>query len=93
MTAHEIQNTIKNALIKDLRLEDLDPSTMDADALLFGEDGIGLDSLDAVELVVVVEKYFGVVIADADTARDVFISLNTLTNFIREQHKNVATAP
>jgi acyl carrier protein len=51
---------------------------------LFGE-GLGLDSLDAVELVVQVQKYFGVEIKDMEEGRVAFQSINSLSNFIEER--------
>lgn len=85
MKPQSIQETLKQGLVKELRLEGVDPQSLDPHAPLFGEEGLGLDSLDAVELVVMVEKLFGVVIADAEEASRVFTSIATLTDFITEQ--------
>lgn len=71
-------------IIKELRLPDLNAEDIDDDARLFGE-GMGLDSLDAVELVVLVQKQFGVQIADMDEGRDAFHSINTLASFIESR--------
>lgn len=49
---------------------------------MFGQEGLGLDSLDAVELVVLVEKHFGVGITDAEEARAAFASVSVLADFI-----------
>lgn len=85
MTAQEIRETLKTALIKELRLEDLTPQDIDDDATLFGDDGLGLDSLDAVELVVLVEKLWGIAIADAEEARTIFGSVAQLADYIAAQ--------
>ncbi len=66
----------------ELNLEDVAPGSIGDDAVLFGEEGLGLDSLDAVELVVMVEKRFGVAIADAEEAREAFRSVAVLAEFI-----------
>ncbi|MBI3398661.1 MAG: acyl carrier protein [Deltaproteobacteria bacterium] len=55
------------------------------DALLFGEGGIGLDSIDALELVVGLQKEFGVVISDKAVAEKVLISVNTIAEFIENR--------
>jgi acyl carrier protein len=57
---------------------------IDNRAPLFGE-GLGLDSLDAVELVMLLEKHFGVRITDSETARQAFRSINTLLAFIENR--------
>ncbi len=83
MTEQEINTQLKTAIIKELRLEDVRLEDFDDDMSLFGEEGLALDSLDAVELVVLVEKHFGVAIADAEQAREIFISARTLTQYIK----------
>ncbi|MBE6441376.1 MAG: acyl carrier protein [Desulfovibrio desulfuricans] len=83
MTRKDIENALKTAIVKGLRLEDVTPEDIDAAAPLFNPDeGLMLDSLDAVELVVIVEKEFGVAIADAEEARRAFTSVSGLAEFI-----------
>jgi acyl carrier protein len=76
-----IKENLKKILIEELNLEDLTPEEIEDDAPLFGE-GLGLDSLDAVELVVLLEKHFGVEVKNLDEGRAAFQSINTLVSFI-----------
>ena len=82
MTKNEMESALKVAIIDGLRLEDVTVEDIDSSAPLFGDSGLMLDSLDAVELVVVVEKHFGVAIADAEEARRAFTSVSGLADFI-----------
>jgi len=74
----------KKIIIRELFLEDITPEEIDDNAPLFGE-GLGLDSLDAVELVVIIQKHFNVEIKDMDEGRVAFESVNSLASFIRER--------
>ena len=82
MTKNEMESALKVAIIDGLRLEDVTAEDIDSSAPLFEDSGLMLDSLDAVELVVVVEKHFGVAIADAEEARKAFTSVSGLADFI-----------
>ena len=81
---NDLKRRLKKMIIEELRLPDLTPDDIEDDAPLFGE-GIGLDSLDAVELVVLVQKQFGVQIADMEEGRTAFQSVNTLAAFIEDR--------
>ena len=76
-----IKDKLKAALIEELKLEDLTVDDIVDDAPLFGE-GLGLDSLDAIELVVLVQRNFGLSMQDQDEARQAFASVNALTAYI-----------
>jgi acyl carrier protein len=79
-----IKEKLKRILIEELNLEDVTPEEIEDNAPLFGE-GLGLDSLDAVELVVLLEKHFGVEVKNLDEGREAFQSVNTLVAFIEER--------
>lgn len=74
---------LKEAIIEHLNLE-MEPSEIVDDEPLFDE-GLGLDSLDAVELVVVIEKHFDVKIQNMEEGMEAFQSINALDKFITEQ--------
>jgi len=80
---------IKNLIITSLRLKDIKPDDIKEDAPLFGEGGLGLDSIDALELVVALEKEFGIKIPDEDIGREAFASVSALARYI---DKNISTA-
>ena len=73
---------IKEALVQSLRLP-YPPSQIASDVPLFGE-GLGLDSIDALEIVLTIERTFGVTIADEQTAKRVLQSVNTIAVFIED---------
>lgn len=79
-----LQEQIKKMLVTDLNLIDITVNEIAEDAPLFG-DGLGLDSLDAVEIVVLVQKHFGVLIHDMEEGRRALQSVNALAAFIEEK--------
>jgi len=77
---------LKEELIEQLNLEDMEPDEIDADAALFG-DGLGLDSIDALEIIVLLEKEYDIKIDDPREGKDIMYSVNSLAKFI-ESNKN-----
>ena len=77
---------LKNEIIEVLNLEDIGPDEIEPQAPLFG-DGLGLDSIDALELIVLLEKNYGIKIDDPKKGKDVFYSVQTMAEFI-ERNKN-----
>ncbi|HRJ76966.1 MAG: Acyl carrier protein [Planctomycetes bacterium] len=77
---------LKNLIINHLNLEDVDPASVDANAPLFGE-GLGLDSVDALELVMLMETTYGAKIGSSDVGKTAFSSLSSLARFVSENRK------
>ncbi len=84
--AEELIETVKQMIIDALRIEGISPEDIENDAPLFGE-GLGLDSIDALQLVVAMEKKFGVTVPDAATGTKVFQSVRTMAGYIAENRK------
>jgi acyl carrier protein len=76
----ETTTKLKELLFKELNLK-IKPEEIADDMPLFGE-GLGLDSLDAVEIVVILKKNLGVTITDSEQAKEVFVSIKTLADFV-----------
>ena len=72
---------LKSQIIAALNLQDITPEQIDDEASLFGA-GLGLDSIDALELVVMLEKNYGIVIKDIEEGRPAFRSVRTLADFV-----------
>lgn len=77
----ETPNRIKRLIVDSLHLEGVQPEMIEDEAPLFGE-GLGLDSVDALELVVALEKEFGIKIKSQEMGREVFSSVSSLSQFI-----------
>jgi acyl carrier protein len=82
----DLIQAVKNLIIQRLKLADTTPEMIDADGPLFGE-GLGLDSIDALELVLGLEKEYGVIIPDAEVGKKVFQSVRTIAQHILEQQE------
>jgi acyl carrier protein len=80
----ELIEKLKQLIITRLKLADMTSEMIETDAPLFGE-GLGLDSIDALELVLGLEKEFGVVIPDAEVGKKVFQSVRTMAQYVLDQ--------
>ena len=77
---------LKEHLIEELNLEEITAEEIDAEAPLFG-DGLGLDSIDALEIILILEKYYGVKLSNSSEAKPVFYSVKTLAEYIQQNRK------
>ena len=84
-----IKSKLKELLVIDLSLEDITPDEIKDDEALFGE-GLGLDSLDAVEIVVILQRNFSMEVKDMENRKDVFYSIDTLAKYVYE-NRNIGT--
>ena len=73
----------KQEIIEVLNLEDINPEDIDNDAPLFGE-GLGLDSIDALELIVLMEKNYGIKLQDPAKGKEIFKSINVMADYIQK---------
>jgi acyl carrier protein len=83
MTNEDLAPRVKELIVRRLKL-DIDPTTIQSDAPLFGE-GLGLDSIDALELVLGLEQEFGIKVEDEEVGVKAFASVNALVDFIEQK--------
>jgi acyl carrier protein len=72
---------LKEEIIEVLNLEDVKPADIDENAPLFGE-GLGLDSIDALELIVLMEKNYGIKLKDPNQGKEIFKSIKVMADYI-----------
>lgn len=75
---------LKGILLENTMLK-VDADSITQDTLLFGEQGIGLDSLDALQIIVALEKRYGIEIKDPETAREALQSLGVLQSWLQKR--------
>ena len=86
MKMDELIEKLKKEIIEVLNLEDIEPEDIDAEEPLFGE-GLGLDSIDALELIVLLEKSYGIKIEDPKDGKKIFFSIKAMAEYISEHKK------
>lgn len=85
----DLLTELKHKLVETLDLADVDPDAIGDDELLFGE-GLGLDSIDVLEIVVMIERDYGVKIDNKELGEKVMVSIRTLAEYLTEQRKVAA---
>lgn len=78
----ELKNTLKCQIIDALNLEGMTPEDIGNDSPLFG-DGLGLDSIDALELIVILDKNYGIKLSGPAQGKEIFRNIDTLAEYIR----------
>ncbi|HEX3594152.1 MAG TPA: phosphopantetheine-binding protein [Polyangiaceae bacterium] len=81
MHQDDLKQELKRLIVEELDLRDQSPASIEDDASLFGE-GLGLDSLDALQLAVAIEERFGIAIPEDDRAKEIFASVSALARYV-----------
>ncbi len=81
MTKEELIEKLKGEIIEALNLEDIENDDIEATEPLFNE-GLGLDSIDALELIVLLDKTYGLKLDDPSKGKEVFYSVETIADYI-----------
>lgn len=77
---------LKNQIIEVLNLEDMTTEDIDAEAPLFGE-GLGLDSIDALELIVLLERVYGIKLSNPAEGKQIFKSIASIADYVSKNRK------
>ena len=88
-----IRSQLKELFVSNMGLEDITPEEIGDNEPIFGEEGLGLDSLDAVEIIVLVQRNFGVALKDAEKRTDMFTSIDSLARYIHETKAGAGQQP
>ena len=78
----QLINEIKLKLIDALNLDGMTPEDIDHDAPLFGDEGLGLDSIDVLELIVLLERNYGIRLANPQEGKEVFRSIAVMADYV-----------
>ena len=82
----ELIKELKEEIIEALNLEEMTPEDIDENDALFG-DGLGLDSIDALELIVLLDKKYGIKLANPAEGKDIFKSIATIADYVSKNRK------
>ena len=83
----QLINDLKSQIISALNLAELNPEDISTTEPLFGEGGLGLDSIEALEIIVLLEKNYGIRMANAAEGKDIFKSVGSIAKFVSENRK------
>jgi acyl carrier protein len=86
METVELKQQLKQQIIEFLNLTETTPESIRDDKPLFGDEGLGLDSIDSLELIVLLNREYGIVIKDLKEGRKVLVDVNTMVDYI-EKHR------
>ena len=78
---------LKEQLIEALNLEEMKPEDIDPEAPLFGDEGLGLDSIDALEIILLLDKEYGIKLKNPAEGKEVFRSVKTMADYIESTRK------
>lgn len=79
----ELIYNLKTQIIDALNLEGMTPDDIENDKPIFGE-GLGLDSIDALELIVILDKFYGIKLSSPAEGKEVFRSINTIAEYVQK---------
>ena len=82
----ELIKELKEEIIEALNLEEMTPEDIDENDALFG-DGLGLDSIDALELIVLLDKKYGIKLANPAEGKAIFKSISTIADYVSKNRK------
>lgn len=82
----ELKDLLKQQIIEVLNLEDIQVTDIQEEDALFG-DGLGLDSIDALELIVLLDKEYGIKLSDPKEGKEIFKSINTLADYVEKNRR------
>ena len=86
-TKRELMDEVKGKLIEELNLEEITPEDIDDEAPLFRDEGLGLDSIDALEIILTSQRGYGIKIENPSEGKQIFYSVCTLTDYIIANRK------
>lgn len=85
MNMDDLRESLKMQLIQQLNLEGISPDDIGDDDLLFHDSGLGLDSIDALELIVMFEQHYGIEVLEPEESRKAFLSIRSMAEYITEK--------
>ncbi len=88
METAALKEQLKGQIIQFLNLQSITPADIKDDMPFFGEEGLGLDSIDSIELIVLLERNYGIKIQDPKEGRKVLVDINTMAAYIQQNTKN-----